>query len=74
MSVQFSDGWVSEAEIREMLRCSYDTLRQIAAMHGVGMYQLIALRDGRRPMIPAIAKHFGFEKATVYRRKEESHG
>lgn len=68
MSVLFSDTWASESEIRDFLHCSNMALDTMAKHLNMGTYQLIAMRDGREPITPKVAKHFGFEPHTVYRR------
>lgn len=69
MSVQFSDTWINESEIRDFLHCSDMALDTMAKHLNMGTYQLIAIRDGREPITPRVAKHFGFEPVMVFRRK-----
>jgi len=69
MNVTFSDDWLCESEIRDFLHCSNIALDAMAKHLNMGTYQLIAMRDGRESITPKVAKHFGFEPHTVYRRK-----
>jgi hypothetical protein len=63
----FSDDWVSEDEIRHAMKQTKDLVAH-ASYVGVNPRYLAEMAAGKVPITPKVARHFGFDQATVYRR------
>lgn len=61
---------MTEEEIREMLKASGKSLRQMEDESGIERSHIWRMKTGRMALTPRILDYLGVEKVVTYRRKD----